>query len=217
MVSSGEKYMKLLFFGDSLTDMYRNFDKNVDMSTSYGTGFVFDIAAQLMYKKPGYYQIVNRGVGGNKVTDLFARYQEDVVDEKPDILTILIGVNDVWHEIATKSGTSLDVFEKTYLKMVNDIKIKLPKTKIIIMEPFFTKGAATNGVLERFKDLYQYASIVKKIANETKCFFIPLQQSFNELIKNGGETQILFDGIHTNPGGAHLIATKWLEMFESLQ
>ena len=68
----------------------------------------------------------------------------------------------------------------------------------------------------RFKDLYQYASIVKKIANETKCIFIPLQQSFDELISNGGETQILFDGIHTNPGGAHLIASKWLDVFNSL-
>lgn len=217
MVSSGEKYMKLLFFGDSLTDMYRNFDKNVDMSTSYGTGFVFDIAAQLMYRRPGYYQIVNRGVGGNKVTDLYARYQDDVIKEKPDFLTILIGINDVWHEIATKSGTPIDVFEETYLKIVKDIKEKLPETKIIIMEPFFTKGAATNGALDRFEELFKYAAVVKKIANETKCFFIPLQQSFNELIKNGGETQILFDGIHTNPGGAHLIATKWLEMFEPFE
>ena len=208
--------MKLLFFGDSLTDMYRNFDKNIDMSTSYGTGFVFDIAAQLMYEKPGYYKIINRGVGGNKVTDLFARYQDDVINENPDVLTILIGVNDVWHEIATKSGTPIDVFEETYIKMVTDIKKKLPKTKIIIMEPFFTKGAATDGAFKRFEEIYDYAEVVKKISKKTNCVFIPLQQSFNELIKNGGETQVLFDGLHTNPGGAHLIATKWLDVFKKM-
>lgn len=205
--------MKLLFFGDSLTDMYRNFDLSVDMSTSYGTGFVFDVAAQLMYERPGFYKILNRGVGGNKITDLYARYQKDVIEEKPDYLTILIGINDVWHEIATKSGTSLEVFKETYLKMVEDIKEKLPETKIILMEPFHTIGAATNGALDRFAYVYEYAKAVKEIAKKTDCVFIPLQHAFNEAIKNGGETQLLFDGIHTNPGGAHLIATKWLEVF----
>lgn len=211
-----ETCMKLLFFGDSLTDMYRNFDPNVDMSTSYGTGFVFDVAAQLMYKKPGFYQIINRGVGGNKVTDLFARYKEDVIKEKPDVLTILIGVNDVWHEIATQNGTPIDEFEKTYFEMIDDIKKRLPKTKIIIMEPFFTKGAATSGAIERFKVLFEYAEVVKRIAIETSCVFIPLQKSFSSRIRHGGETQILFDGIHTNPGGAHLIAKKWLKVFNRL-
>ena len=208
--------MKLLFFGDSLTDMYRNFDLSVDMSTSYGTGFVFDVAAQLMYERPGFYKILNRGVGGNKITDLYARYQKDVVEEKPDYLTILIGLNDVWHEIATKSGTSLEVFKETYLKMIEEMKEKLPKTKIILMEPFFTIGAATNGALDRFAYVYEYAKAVKEIAKKTNCVFIPLQQAFNDAIKNGGETQLLFDGIHTNPGGAHLIATKWLEVFKKL-
>ena len=208
--------MKLLFFGDSLTDMYRNFDLSVDMSTSYGTGFVFDIAAQLMYERPGFYQILNRGVGGNKITDLYARYQKDVIEEKPEYLTILIGINDVWHEIATKSGTSLDVFQETYLKMIKDIKEKLPDTKIILMEPFFTIGAATKGAMDRFAYIFEYAKVVKEIAENTDCIFIPLQKDFDEAIKNGGETQLLFDGIHTNPGGAHLIATKWLEVFRKL-
>ena len=196
--------------------MYRNFDKNVDMSTSYGTGFVFDIAAQLMYKRPGYYQIINRGIGGNKVTDLYDRYQQDVVDEKPDVVTILIGMNDVWHEIATKTGTSLDVFVDTYQKMIKELKEKLPNTKFIIMEPFFTVGTATTGAIERFKAVYDYAKEVKRIAKENNCFYIPLQKSFNDAIKNGGQEQMLFDGIHTNPGGAHLIATKWLKVFKKL-
>ena len=209
--------MKLLFFGDSLTDMYRNFDKTVDMSTSYGTGFVFDVAAQLMYERPGYYQIVNRGQGGSKVTDLYARYYEDVIEENPDILTILIGVNDVWHEIITHSGTPIDVFEQTYFRLIEEIKEKLPNTQIIIMEPFFLEGSATISILKPFKEVYKYASICKKVAEQTNCIYIPLQQAFDEAIKNGGSTQMLFDGLHTNPGGAHLIATKWLEVFRKLK
>ena len=208
--------MKLLFFGDSLTDMYKNYDRSTDIATIYGVGYVFDVAAQLMYERPGYYQIINQGIGGNKVTNLYDRYQKDVIEENPDVVSILIGINDVWHEIATKSGTPLNVFIETYLKMVKDMKEKLPNAKIILMEPFFTIGAATNGAMDRFAEVFDYAKEVMKIAEQTGCIFIPLQKAFDEAIKNGGEVQMLFDGIHTNPGGAHLIATKWLEVFRKL-
>lgn len=208
--------MKLLFLGDSLTEMLKNYDRSVDMATTYGTGFVFDIAANLMYESPGYYQIINQGVGGNKITDLFNRYQKDVIEEQPDIVTILIGVNDVWHEIACKTGVTLETFKEKYLEMVLDIKAKLPKTTIILMEPFFTIGTATNGALEDFKRLYKYAKEVENIASKTGCIFIPLQKDFDDAIKNGGEKQMLYDGVHTNPGGAHLIALKWLKVFKSL-
>lgn len=208
--------MKLLFFGDSLTDMYKNYDRSIDIATSYGTGFVFDIASHLMYEKPGYYQIINQGIGGNKVTDLYARYQKDVIEEKPDVITILIGINDVWHEIATGKGTPFIEFSKTYLAMVEEMKKKLPNAKIILMEPFFTIGDATNGALERFNEVYKYAKEVKRIAEMANVIYIPLQEAFSDIIKDGGANQILFDGIHTNPGGAHLIALKWLEVFKSL-
>ena len=208
--------MKILFFGDSLTEMCRNYDTSIDISTSYGTGFVFDIAAQLMYERPGYYQILNRGVSGNKVTDLFNRYEKDVIQEKPDVLTILIGVNDVWHGLINYSNTPIDVFEKTYLEMVVDIKKRLPHTKIIIMEPFFLYGVATKDIWEPFQEVLKYACICKKVAEQTGSIFLPLQKVFENTIKNGGSTQMLYDGVHTNPGGAHLIAAEWLQVFKSL-
>lgn len=207
--------MKLLFFGDSLTDMHRNFDTSVDNFTSYGSGYVFDIAAQLMYEKPGFYKVLNRGISGNKVTDLYDRYLTDVVNEKPDILTILIGVNDVWHEIYHHNGTPINVFESKYLEIIKDIKNKLPNTKIILMEPFFTHGEATNERFSEFEKVLDYAKIVKQIAEKTNSIFIPLQQDFDEKVNNGENPQILYDGVHTNPGGAHLIALKWLETFKS--
>ena len=208
--------MKLVFFGDSLTDMYRNFDKTVDMATSYGTGFVFDVAAQLMYERPGFYQVVNRGQGGNKVTDLYARYEEDVVSENPDFLTILIGVNDVWHELITHTGTPLKLFEETYLKLINELKAKLPNTQIIMMEPFFLYGDATKDHWEEFQGVLKYADVCKKVAEMNNLIYIHLQKDFEKAIINGGSTQFLFDGLHTNPGGAHLIATKWLKVFKTL-
>ena len=211
-----EFIVKLLFFGDSLTDMYHSFDRSNDSATSYGTGYVFAIASQLMYERPGYYQIINQGVSGNKVTDLFARYEKDVIQEKPDVLTILIGVNDVWHELAINNGTPIDVFEKTYLDMVTDIKKKLPSTKIILMEPFFLYGSATKDIWEPFQEVLKYSAVIKKIAEQTECVFIPLQKDFEKAARNGGSTQMLYDGVHSNPGGAQLIANKWIEVFKSL-
>ena len=208
--------MKLLFFGDSLTEMHRNYDTSIDNFTSYGTGYVFVIAAQLMHEKPGYYKVLNRGIGGNKVTDLYARYQKEVIKENPDVLTILIGVNDVWHEIYHHNGTPIDVFESKYLEMVEDIKNKLPDTKIILMEPFFTHGEATNERFSEFEKVLEYAKTVKQIAKQTNSIFIPLQQDFNEIVNNGENSQILYDGVHTNPGGAHLIANKWIKTFKQL-
>ena len=84
------------------------------------------------------------------------------------------------------------------------------------MEPFFTIGAATNGAMDRFAEVFDYAKEVKRIAKETDCIFIPLQKPFDEAIKNGGEVQLLYDGIHPNPGGAHLIAIEWLKVFKKL-
>lgn len=208
--------MKLLFFGDSLTDLGRNRDKNIDNYSSYGMGYVFEIASHLYFEKPGYYKVINRGISGNKVTDLYARYQEDVASEKPDVLTILIGVNDFWHELVHHNGTPIDVFEDIYLKMLDEIKQKLPDLKIILMEPFFCDGDATRIYPEGFKAIYDYAKVVKRVAEKTNSTFVPLQNALNEIVKNGGTTQILYDGVHTNPGGARLIALKWLEEFHKL-
>ena len=208
--------MKLVFFGDSLTDLGRNRDKKIDNYSSYGMGYVFEIASHLYFEKPGYYKVINRGNGGDKVTNLYDRYQEDVIDEKPDVLTILIGVNDVWHELGHHNGTPIDVFEETYLKMLGEIKKQLPNIKIILMEPFFCDGDATRPYPEGFKAVFDYAKVVKRVAEKTGSIFIPLQDAIDESVKNGGATQILYDGVHTNPGGARLIALKWLEEFHKL-
>ena len=204
--------MKLIFFGDSLIEMGRNRDTNINNYSSYGRGFVFEVAAELFYAKPGYYEVVNRGIGGEKVTDLFARYEQDVITEKPDVLTNLIGINDIWAKIWCNTGTDLDVYEETYLKMVNDIKKKLAKTKIILMEPFIEKGDA-----EKRELVHQYALAAQRVAKQSQSIFIPLQERLNEFFKDGNQTQILYDGMHTNPGGARVLALKWLETFKAIE
>ena len=205
---------KILFLGDSLTDMWRNRERNMEVASNYGTGYVFDITGQLMYENPGEYQVINQGISGNKITDLYSRYKKDVIEEKPDVLTILIGVNDVWHGLTDPSLTTpLKTFEELYLKIIADVKSQLPNIKIFLMEPFFIHGVATDQFFEQFKDVYKYASIVKEVAKKTNSVFVPLQASFDKHSK-GAEEQFLYDGVHTNPAGAYLIAQEWLKAFK---
>lgn len=209
--------MKILFFGDSLTDMWRNRDEASKEANIYGVGYVFNIASKLYYFNAGQYQVINKGCGGDKITDLYNRYKEDVIGQKPDILTILIGINDVWHGLNDPSQTTpIDAFEKLYVEMIEDIKNKLPNIKIILMEPFFINGYATINMLEGFKDVYRYAKVVKLVADKTDSTFLPLQKSFNLKAKGNNEA-FLYDGVHTAPGGAYLIAKKWLKTFNRIK
>ena len=132
----------------------------------------------------------------------------------PDVITILIGVNDVWHEIFFNNGVDIERFDKVYRMLIDDTLKVLPNVKFIIMEPFILHGDATNDHFEEFTDVYNYAKIVRKIAKDYKFPLVELQEPFNEAIKNGGDANYLYDGVHPSPAGAKLIADKWLETFD---
>ena len=100
----------ILFQGDSITDCGR--DRNV--SESIGTGYPRLTAAKLGFENPGEYTFYNRGISGNRIVDLYARIKLDIINLKPDYMSILIGVNDVWHEVMRKNGVDTKKFEKIY-------------------------------------------------------------------------------------------------------
>ena len=215
--------MKIVFFGDSITDMRRSYtEKQSSCIWSYGSGYPFLVASDLYRIDPIKYQVINRGVSGNGVVDLYARIKGDVWNLKPDVLSILIGVNDVWHEIQSGEGVDLARFEKTYRNIIEETLSELPNVKIILCEPFFLKGEATQSTqsnptkYERFKVVYEYAKVVKKLAEEYELCFVPLQEKFNEASKKFGEEQYLYDGVHPMIAGATLIADEWLKVFKEL-
>ena len=105
--------MRIVFFGDSITDMGRNRETNKSTDIfSYGNGYPIFIASDLYRQDPNEYEILNRGIGGNRIVDLLARIKRDVWNENPDVISILVGVNDVWHEIQNNNGVEIDRFEK---------------------------------------------------------------------------------------------------------
>ena len=212
--------MKILFFGDSITDMNRNrANPTSDNVFSYGSGYPIFIASELYKNNPNDYEIINRGISGNRIVDLYARVKSDVWDENPDVLSILIGINDVWHEVCGNNGVDLERFEKVYRMLIEDTLKVLPNVKIILCEPFVLKGSATENTEEipnkynKFLEVYEYAKVVKKIAQDFNLSFVALQDEFNKKSQKYGVEPYLFDGVHPMIAGAKLIADEWLKVF----
>ena len=215
--------MKILLFGDSITDADRNRTlNNPEHNSSYGFGYPIFIAGNLYGQDPIKHQVINRGISGNRIVDLYARIKSDVWNLNPDILSILIGVNDIWHEISYENGVEVDRFEKVYRMLIEDTLKKLPNLKIILCEPFVLQGTATVNTpeipnrFERFSQVCKYAEVVKKLAKEYNLFFLPLQEKFNEKAKQFGAQALLGDGVHPTAMGHQFIKDQWLKAYYTL-
>lgn len=207
--------MKIVFFGDSITDMGRA--RDIDgQAFGYGVGYVNSVASTLKYESPEKYEIINRGIGGNRIVDLYARIKADVWNHNPDIVSILIGVNDVWHEIFGGNGVDLERFEKMYRMLIEDTKVRFPNVKFILCEPFVLKGSATDEKYEEFCEIKKYAAVVKKLAEEYSAGFVALQDKFDKAAKKYGAAHYLYDGVHPDIAGGKLIAEEWLKAFKTL-
>ena len=209
--------MKILFFGDSITDMARNRDMNAQ-AFGYGVGYVNSIASTLKYENPEEYDVINRGISGNRIANLYARIKTDVWNHNPDVISVLIGINDVWNEVYSKTGLGLNDmaltrFEKIYRMLIEDTKERLPNVKFILCEPFMLKGTATEERYEELCKVKQYAAVVKKLAEEYGALFVALQEKFDEEASKYGAEYYLYDGVHPDVAGGKLIAEEWLKVF----
>ncbi len=207
--------MNIVMFGDSITDMCRNREIDFDPN-SYGEGYVFHIEGELSTRAPKKYAVYNRGIGGNRVVDLYARIKSDVWNLNPDVLSILIGVNDVWGDIRWKMGVEAERFEKVYRMMIEETKERCPNVKLMLLEPFFLNGRETDPIYEQFLQVKEHAKIVKRLAQEYGCVFVPLQDQFDSLAQKYGAAYWLYDGVHPTVAGAKVIANAWLKAFDEI-
>ena len=150
----------ILFQGDSITDAGRS----REIERNGGWGYATLVKAQLGYEDPGKYQFYNRGVGGDRIVDVYARMNTDIIQLKPDVMSILAGVNDVWSQIRWENGSSPEKYGKIYSMLIEEVKEALPDIKIMILEPFVLRGEATNEFWDRFN--YEVRAIAAK-AKET--------------------------------------------------
>ena len=210
----------ILFMGDSITDCQRNRE-----SDSYlGGGYATMAAGELGVQKPYTYKFLNRGISGNRIVDLHARIKKDMICLKPDYISILIGINDVWHEYTEQNGVSAEKFEILYDLMIRELQQELPGVKIMILEPFVLPGSKTRtdkenpGRWEYFSTQTPLrAATAKRIAEKYGLVFVPLQERFSKVNENAPDGYWLRDGVHPTPAGHGLIRQAWLEGFAKLQ
>ena len=206
--------MRILFQGDSITDAGRS--RNEDWIL--GRGYPHLVEASLGYKEPNRHQFFNRGISGNRIVDLYARIKCDIINLKPDVMSILIGVNDVWHELGeSPNGVDADKFFKIYSMLIEEVLEALPNIKIMILEPFVLEACSTTEHWDFFKtEVAKRAEMAKKIAEKYNLKFIPLQNGFDELAKKAPNDYWIGDGVHPTPKGHEFIKEKWLQAFKTL-
>lgn len=210
----------ILFQGDSITDCGRN----RELAHSLGYGYARMVAGQLGADVPGKYRFLNRGIGGNRSVDLYARIKEDIINLKPEYLSILVGVNDVWREYGENEGVSTEKLEMIYGLLIEEVKQALPDIKIMILEPFVLQGKETcstegfPGRWEHFsKEVPLRAQAAKRIAERYGLVFVPLQEVFDEAERiEPSDGYWLSDGVHPTAAGHELIKRQWLKRFVQL-
>lgn len=206
--------MRILFQGDSITDAGRDFNNDENL----GRGYARLVEAALGYEEPGEHIFINKGISGNRIVDLYARIKRDILNYKPDVMSILIGVNDVWHELGeSPNGVDADKFFKVYSMLIEEIKEALPSIKIMILEPFVLQACSTEANWEFFKtETAKRAEMAKKIAEKFNLTFIPLQNGFDELAKKAPNAYWLGDGVHPTAKGHEFIKNEWLKAYKTL-
>lgn len=204
----------LLFQGDSITHGGRC--TNSDPNHVMGHGYQFIVASKLCADNlDKNIKTFNRGISGNRIADLYGRWIEDTLNLKPTILSILIGVNDVWFEHDWNSGSNPARFEKIYRLMLDEALEQNPKLKLILMEPFvgehFSSEERKCFFTENIKGIQ---NVVAKLAGEYNTVFVPLQDMFDSYSKIVPSEKLIWDGVHPTIIGHELIARRWLESVE---
>ena len=201
--------MRVLFQGDSITDCGRHREA-VEPNVGLGAGYAMLSAGRLLADHPEKnIQVFNRGISGNRVVDLYARWKIDALNLKPDVLSILIGVNDTWHAFGSNNGVGVERYGRIYHEIITWTLQALPDVKIVLCEPFVLEfGAVAEEWLE---EIDERRRIVKNLAEEFNLPLVPIQSVLNEALKQAPPEYWLTDGVHPSLAGHQLISDQWLK------
>lgn len=202
----------ILFQGDSITDAGRDRarEDNANDSAALGKGYVYLIAAELLADRPGdKLKVYNRGISGNKVFQLADRWDKDCLQLKPDMLSILIGVNDIWHTLNGNYNGTVEKYEQDYRALLTRTRHELPDLRLIICEPFVLRCGAVNE--KWFPEFDRYRGVAKKMSVEFNATFVPFQAMFEKASKLAPPSYWAADGVHPTMAGAWLMAQTWLK------
>ena len=194
-----------LFQGDSITDVGRV----RDWADHLGAGYPAMTAGKIACNHPGQFQFINKGISGERSTGLYARCIFELRQCNPDYMSVLIGVNDVWHALSNGDQIRPKRYEQLLTALVEDALEVFPNLTIAILEPFVLKGPATEGQWEAFNTgVRTLAKIAKEVAERYNLVFVPLQDKLDAMAEATCATNWLNDGVHPSVGGHELIAQE---------
>ena len=202
----------ILFQGDSITDAGRDkSDNSYNNPGALGSGFALLAGAKLLEKYASLdLKIYNKGISGNKVFQLAERWDKDCLEIKPDILSILIGVNDIWHMLDGNYNGTLEIYKNDYIALLERTKKALPGVKLIICEPFAVRDV--KAVDDKwYPEFYYYQKAAHEIATQFDAIFVPFQRIYDEAQKQAPGVYWTGDGVHPTLAGAQLMAQAWLK------
>ena len=202
----------VLFQGDSITDCGRS--KEAAMETpndleALGKGYAMMAAAEMLSRTPAPgLRFFNRGISGNRIVDLYARIKSDLINLKPDLVSILMGVNDTWHEQTRNNGVAVPKYERVYRELLLDVREALPAVKLLLCEPFVLRcGVVTD---KWIAEMAERQAVVAKLAREFGAVFVPFQAMFDNAVQCAPPAYWAGDGVHPTAAGHMLMAKTWL-------
>ena len=203
----------ILFQGDSITDASRD-RKSQDIPNDHrtmGRGYALLATTQLLAERPNEgLKVYNRGNSGFKVFQLASTWDKNCLSIKPDVLSILIGVNDIWHTLNGKYDGTVEKYEKDYRDLLKRTLNELPKVKLVICEPFVLRCGAVND--KWFPEFDHYRAVAKMMADEFNASFVPFQTMFDQALEKAPPAYWAKDGVHPSLAGAYLMAQEWLKV-----
>ncbi len=201
---------RILFQGDSVTDCDR--DRRIaapNLPAGLGRGYVFLIASRLLSDRPNDgLQILNRGAKGDRVAHLLERWEADCIRLQPDVVSVVIGGNDLWDKLELRYDGTVDDFNEQYQELIDRTRAALPRARLIIGEPFVLKCCIVDD--RWFPAFDAYRAVTRRHAERVGAAFVPLQSIFDEAVRIAPPEHWAPDGIHPGVGGHRLIADSWL-------
>ena len=211
----------IVFCGDSITDCGRKPNDIGPLAPlgaqELGYGHVLLLGCELLASS---WKIYNRGVSGNRIVDVYARWKADCLDLKPDILSLLIGVNDVTLHFMSGNGTEAERFARLYRELLQWSREELPDCRFILGEPFLIAdpafsmklGLSLDSLAACRRELQVRQDMIRSLAEEFDMAFIPYQGIFERACEGAGASAYLSDGVHPTAAGHYIMAQEWLKV-----
>ena len=201
----------ILFQGDSITDAGRTRSRiGPNSLDGLGFGYARKIADALLANYPeGYLQLYNRGVSGDLIRDMISRWEGDSLRLLPDLISILIGVNDTWNQVLLGMGSDPEQYREIFHKILAETRQSLPNTRLVLCEPFLLlTGEVTR---EWSADITRRQGIVRDLADEFNAIFVPFQSALDQAAQQVSAYLLLEDGVHPTDRGHQVLADCWMK------